>query len=251
MAVGSEQTLLDQVIAERWSSFRERAEQAGGLPMARKLGYRAATPPAMTRIHSLSTALLLLLTAACAADPAMSEDTESGNLADACEHPADDPGLDVEDLEAGQAAIQAIWTDPSGAKTVWRQVSSTARIWHGDGNGDLTRYGLWLPLLHPEDMGQLYMTAVFEGPVDGITEPGSYMRVSSNWDIAFLEQGGSNAEVPGSIEITEVEGELASGTVSASSGPIEIIDYVRQGPSGDVVCVQAIAFRELLLEPPD
>jgi hypothetical protein len=27
-----EQTLLYQVVAEHWSSFRERAEQAGGLP---------------------------------------------------------------------------------------------------------------------------------------------------------------------------------------------------------------------------
>ena len=226
----------------------------------------------MNMIEKLSSALLLFVTAACAADPAMSEDmsedtsddtSEGGNLAgDACENPADDLGLGsldlnmdgmlgVEDLEPGQAAMQAIWTDPSGAKTVWRQVSSTAAIWHGDGNGDLTRYGVWLPLEHPENMGQLYTTAVFEGPLDGITEPGSFMRVSSNWDMAFMERGGSSDTEPGSIEITEVQGELASGTVSEPSGPIEIIDYLLQGPSGDVVCVQALAFRELVLEGAD
>lgn len=211
----------------------------------------------MSTIETLSTVLLLLAAAACAADPATTEGGDPAN--DACENPADDPGLGsldrdldgmltVEDLEPGQAAMQAIWTDPSGAQTVWRQVSSTASIWHGDGNGDLTRYGVWLPLEHPENMGELYMTAVFEGPVDGITEPGSFTRVSTNWDIAFMERGGSNETEPGSIEITEFQGDLASGTVAEPSGPIEIFDYLLQAPSGDVLCVQAIAFREMAIE---
>ena len=215
------------------------------------------------RTSKLLSIALSFATTACAADPMTSEDgTDGGNVVgDACESPTDDPGLGsldrnldgmlgIDDLDPGQAAVQAIWTDASGTKTVWRQVSSTASIWHGDGNGDLTRYGVWLPLEHPEDMGTLYTTAVFQGPVEGISAPGSFTRVSTNWDIAYIERGGQNDSEPGSIEITEVSGELGSGTVAGSSGPIEIIDYLAQAPSGDVVCVQAIAFRELVIEAP-
>ena len=143
--------------------------------------------------------------------------------------------------------MQAIWTDSSGSKTVWRQVSSTADIWHGDGLGDLSRYGVWLPLEHP-DGGTLYTTTVFEGPVDGITEPGTFERVASTWDIAFLERGGSNDDTPGAVELSYVQGDVASGTVSEPSGPIEIIDYLAGAPSGDVLCVQGIVFREITAE---
>ncbi|MCA9699531.1 MAG: hypothetical protein KC431_18535, partial [Myxococcales bacterium] len=157
--------------------------------------------------------------------------------------------FNAEDLDPGEAAVLAIVTDSSGAKTVWRQVTTTAEIWHGDGEGDLTRYGVWLPLVDPESMAQLYTTAVFEGPVEGITAPGSFTRASTNWDLAALERGGSNASTPGTVEISEVSGGLASGFVAEASGAMQIIDYLEQAPTGDFVCVQAMAFREIPLEP--
>lgn len=227
-----------------------------------------------TRAPSSLPLLLALATAACSPAPVGSEDSdadsntttsegdEAGNTAlleEACDSPADDPGwgsldrdsdgaLTVDDLEPGEAAMQAIWTAPSGTKTVWRQVSTTANVWHGDGNGDQTRYGVWLPLTDPENMQPLYTTAVFEGPIDGVAEAGSFTRVASSWDIAYLERGGSNETEPGAVEFSYVEGDIASGSVSAPSGPIEIIDYIQQAPSGDIVCVQAIVFREISAE---
>ena len=211
------------------------------------------------RIHHLTSTLLL--SAACTASPLGTEQGDEAGEgpqipADACENPAEDPGwgsldrnsdgaLSPEDLEPGEAAVQAIWIDASGTKTVWRQIAQSASIWHGDGNGDLSRYGVWLTLQHPEDLQELYTTAVFEGPVDGIAEPGSFPRLSANWDIAYRERGGSNEDEAGVVELSEVEGELATGSVPAPSGPIQIIDYLRQAPSGDFICVQAIAFRAI------
>ena len=215
----------------------------------------------MSTVTGLSLTCLLLCVAGCTPDGGLagSEGEEGGSALMPCENPADDLGfgfldrnsdgmLGPDDLEAGEAAVQAIWIDGSGTKTVLRQVTSDAKIWHGDGLGDLTRYGVWLTLEHPQGLNPLYTTAVFEGPVEGIDAPGSFARVSSNWDLAAIERGGSNEDVAGSIELTLVDGDLASGHVPDASGAIEIIDYLEQAPAGDVVCVQTVVFREITTE---
>ena len=213
----------------------------------------------------LSTLSLTLFACAGPSPGAEGSDTEQsaestgGEALDPCESPVDDLGfglldrnmdgeLTLDDLEPGEAAVQAVWTDDAGVKTVWRQVSTTANIWHGDALGDQSRYGVWLPLTDPQVDQPLYTTAVFEGPQQGISEPASFARVSSHWDIAYLERGGSNEDEDGSVVLSHVEGDVASGTVSDPSGPIEIIDYLAQAPSGDVVCVQRIVFREISAE---
>jgi hypothetical protein len=156
----------------------------------------------------------------------------------------DDGKLTDADLLDGEATIQMRWLEPGGTGGVTQQTNTAARLIHGSPGTDLPVWAVWFRLDgDPESAAFVW----FYGDGAPVLSAGVGDLWAMAFDVPALEHGGSNYEVQGVVQVTEVGEDLASGYLEGWA-EIDVYDYVAAEPTGERIRIEALAFRKIPAE---
>lgn len=153
--------------------------------------------------------------------------------------------LRADDLEAGEAAMVAVWTDAEGVERTGHYRDTETVIIQGNGLGELDKFGVWFRVdCEPEQAAFVWFEADTSAPL----ALGQHPLWALSWDVPPVEQGGNITGSPtGYVEVvdTDAESTWASGHLAETEQSFELISYLTQEGVGDSVHIRAMAFNQV------